>query len=76
MCPRIEIENSELENINGGEITYTWDGTQGTIGINGYNNFILLDKDAFGNYYSEVKDYMPEVEILKNLYAMGIIKKP
>lgn len=76
MSSRIEINDNDSRNISGGKITYTWDGTQGTIGINGYNNFILLDKDAFGEYYTEVKGYMPEVEILKNLHAMGIIKKP
>lgn len=76
MSDRKEILDKELENIAGGKITYTWTGTVGSIGINGYNNFILLDKDAFGEYYSQVKDTMPEVDILRNLFAKGIIKLP
>lgn len=75
MCSRIEIKGAELKDINGGKITYTWDGTEGSIGINGYNNFKLLDKDAFGEYYTEHKDSMDEVDILRNLYAMGIIEE-
>lgn len=73
---KLEIREEELDKVSGGQITYTWDGTQGTIGINGNNNFILLDKDAFGAYYSQVKDTMAEKDILKELFAKGIIKKP
>lgn len=76
MSNKQEILDAELDNISGGQITYTWDGTQGSIGINGYNNFILLNKDAFGKYYMEVKDTMPEKEILKNLLAQNIIARP
>jgi len=74
MSNRIEIMENELSNISGGQITYTWDGNQGSIGINGYNNFTLLDKDGFVEYYSKHKDSMSEVDILKNLYAQGIIE--
>lgn len=76
MSNKVEITDFELENVTGGKITYTWDGTQGSIGINGNNNFVLLDKDAFGAYYSKHKDTMSEVDILKNLYAQHIIVKP
>ena len=76
MSDRHELQFDDLENITGGRITYTWDGSIGSIGINGNNPYILLDKDAFGAYYSEVKDDMSETKILKNLLAMGIIKKP
>lgn len=76
MSDRRELQFDDLENITGGQITYTWDGSSGSIGINGNNPYILLDKDAFGAYYSEVKDDMSETKILKNLLAMGIIKKP
>ena len=74
MGSRKEIMESELSKISGGEITYTWNGEEGSIGINGCNNFKLLDKDGFISYYKEVKDSMPEKDILKNLYAMGIIE--
>lgn len=70
------LTDDELGDVVGGKITYTWDGTIGTIGINGKNPYILLNKEAFGAYYSEVKETMPETQILKNLLAKGIIKKP
>ena len=76
MSERRELLSEELDNITGGKITYTWNGHIGSIGINGNNPYILLDKDAFGAYYTEVKDYMPETQILKNLLAKNIIKKP
>ena len=76
MSDKREILDFELENVAGGKITYTWNGTEGSIGINGNNNFALQDKEAFGQYYTEHKDTMPEVDILRNLYAQGIITKP
>lgn len=76
MAEKHEIREEELDRVSGGEITYTWDGTQGSIGINGCNNFVLLDKNAFGSYYAKNKATMSEKDILKNLFAMGIIKKP
>lgn len=76
MANRVELFDDELDKVTGGKITYTWDGSVGTIGINGNNPYILLDKNAFGAYYSQVKDSMPETQILKNLLAKGIIKKP
>lgn len=76
MTDRHEILDQELDNVAGGKITYTWNGEKGSIGINGNNNFVLLDKNAFGNYYSQHKDTMTEKEILKNLLAQGIIKRP
>lgn len=74
---REAIFDSDLDNVTGGKITYTWDGSSGTIGINGNNAFALLDKDAFVSYYNSVKGTgIKESEILKNLLAKGIIKKP
>lgn len=71
-----EIFDADLENIVGGQITYTWNGHIGSIGINGYNNFVLLNKDAFGAFYMEHKGEMTEKEILKRLFGLGIIRKP
>lgn len=71
-----EIFDADLEKITGGQITYTWNGHIGSIGINGYNNFVLLNKDAFGAYYAEHKGEMSEKKILQNLYAMHIIRDP
>lgn len=76
MSNRREILDLELDNVTGGKITYTWDGNQGSIGINGNNNFVLVNKDAFMAYYLEVRDTMSEVDILRNLFAQNIITKP
>ena len=73
---KIDIREEDLDNVTGGKITYTWNGTEGSIGINGNNNFKLLNKDAFVSYYAENKETMTEKDILKNLAAMGIIVKP
>lgn len=76
---KFEIREEELDNVTGGKITYTWDDTtkKGTIGINGNNNFTLLDKAAFVSYYNSVKDQTPKPKdsaILNALLAKGIIK--
>lgn len=73
---REAILDNDLENVTGGKITYTWDGSTGTIGINNKNSFVLLDKDAFVSYYNSVKGTgIKESAILNNLLAKGIIKK-
>lgn len=73
---KVAIFDDELDNVTGGKITYTWDGSKGTIGINDNNVFTLLNKDAFVSYYNSVKGSgIKESEILKNLLAKGIIKK-
>lgn len=75
MADRIEINEEQLDNINGGAITYTWDGTQGSLGIDGNNVFKLLDKGAFLKVYNEMFGKYNDVEIIKALKAKGIIKK-
>lgn len=73
---KVALFDDELDNVTGGEITYTWDGTTGTIGIDNNNAFILLDKNAFTSYYNSVKGTgIKESAVLKNLLAKGIIKK-
>lgn len=77
MSDKIKLLDEELDDVTGGRITYTWDGTQGSLGINGNNPYILLDKQAFINYYNSVKDSgMKDAEIIKNLRSKGIIKLP
>lgn len=75
MSERIEIKDEELENISGGAITYTWDGTQGSLGIDGNNPFTLLDKKAFLEVYNEMFGKYSDVEILKVLKQRKIIVK-
>lgn len=73
---RQALTEEELGNVTGGQITYTWNGEKGTIGLNGNNNLVLLDKAAFGEYYAANKDTMSEMNILLNLFAMGVITRP
>lgn len=75
MSNKIELKDEELDFVNGGDITYTWNGTSGTIGINGDNRFILVDKDAFVSYYNEVHGKVTEGEALAYLLRSGIAKK-
>lgn len=73
---KVELFDEELDDVTGGKITYTWDGTSGTIGINGNNNLILIDKDAFVSYYKSVQGQgLKDSQILKTLLAKGIAKK-
>ena len=60
-----------------GTILYTWDGTTGTLYTTGGDTtYILLDKEAFMEYYSSVRDSMTTNQIIRNLLAQGIIRKP
>lgn len=76
MANREIMNDQDLDFVNGGRLTYTWDGSQGSFGVNGNNPYILLDKDAYLSYYNQVKDDLSEMEIVKNLLAKGIIKRP
>ena len=78
MSNRQELFDKDLENVNGGDITYTWSSTDniGTIGLDGNNCLVLLDKGAFASYYKSVQGTMSDGAILKQLVQMGIAKKP
>lgn len=76
MTEKNELFDEELEAVNGGQITYTWDGTQGTMGLNGYNPYILVDKDRFIAYYNSVMGTMRDPQILAKLREQGIIRLP
>lgn len=76
MSDRTEIKDELLEEISGGAITYTWDGTQGSLGIDGVNKYVLLDKSAFLSVYNEMFGKYSDMDIIRELYKQGIIKKP
>jgi len=77
MDKRVELFDDELENVTGGKITFTWSSADniGTIGIDGNNCLVLLDKAAFLSYYKSVQGTMTDGAILKQLLAKGIAKK-
>lgn len=72
MANKVELFDEELDVVTGGKITYTWDGSEGTIGINGNNPYKLVDKDAFVEYYNSVKGTMKNSQILRYLLDNGI----
>lgn len=77
MGNRVELNDLDLENVNGGQITFTWSSADniGTIGLDGHNSLILLDKAAFLDYYKSVQGTMTDGAVLKQLIARGIAKK-
>lgn len=76
MSDKTKLQDEELENVTGGRITYTWDGTSGTIGLNGNNRYILLDKDEFVKYWNSEAGNKSDAEILTYLIQNKIAKKP
>ena len=76
MSDRIEINESELERVSGGEITYCWNGTEGSLGMNGINKYRLLDKDAFLAIYNQMFGTYSDADIIRTLREQGIIVKP
>lgn len=76
MSNRHEINEEQLGNISGGAITYTWDGETGSLGLNGVNKYMLLDKDAFLEVYNELFGKVSDADIICELREKGIIKKP
>jgi len=73
---RIELNDELLESVNGGAITYTWNGEHGTLGMNGVNKYKLLDKGAFLKIYDEMFGKYSDADIIRRLREEGIIKKP
>ncbi len=76
MSDKREIRDEELDNVTGGVIKYTWDGNQGRIGIGDNYNFILVDMNAYGEYYSTHKGTISDKQILRDCLARGIIRNP
>lgn len=76
MSDKIKLNEEELDLVSGGDITYTWNGTSGSIGLDGNNPFILVDKQAYLDYFNSVKGTMTDGDILRNLLAKGIAKRP
>ena len=76
MANRISINDEQLDNVTGGAITYTWDGKTGSLGLNGKNTYMLLDKAAFLEVYNDLFGKVSDAEIIKTLREKKIIKKP
>ena len=76
MSKRMIINEEQLDSVTGGKITYTWDGSQGSLGMNGVNKYILLDKNAFIKVYNEMSSDYNDAEIIRALREQHIIVKP
>lgn len=74
MSKKVEIIGEELDKVVGGQITYTWDGNRGTIGLNGDNCYELVDKEGFIEYYNSVKGTMRDSQIMRHLLESGIAR--
>ena len=74
MAERKEIFEESLDSVSGGRITYTWDGTTGTIGIDGDNPFTLVDKEGFVSYYKANGSSMDDATMLNKLMELGYIQ--
>ena len=76
MSERFELKEEQIDSINGGAITYTWDGTQGSLGINGKNVYKLVNKEKFIKIYNEMKADYSDAEIIKELRNQKVIQNP
>ena len=77
MSNRVQLNDEMLDDVVGGNLTYTWYGGQGTCGLNNNNKWKFKDKALFE---STMKDCMQnkgmtDVETLKYMLAQKIIWK-
>lgn len=78
MSERLNIPEERLEDIVGGNLTYTWFGGQGTCGLNNNNKWVFSDKQAFESMMTDcmINQGMTDVDTLKAMVDAGIIWKP
>ena len=77
MSEHIRIDEDLLDEVVGGNITYTWYGGQGTCGLNNNNKWKFSDKATFESFMKDCLQNkgMSDVETLKAMLAAGIIWK-
>lgn len=77
MPNRIQLDDQMLEDVVGGNITYTWFGGQGTCGLNNNNKWKFSDKAKFESFMKDCLQNkgMSDVDTLKAMVAAGIIWK-
>ena len=77
MSNRIQLDDQMLEDVVGGNITYTWFGGQGTCGLNNNNKWKFSDKAKFESFMKDCLQNkgMSDVDTLKAMLAAGIIWK-
>lgn len=77
MSDRIELNEENLEDVSGGNLTYTWFGGQGTCGLNNNNVWKFENKEVFESVMTDcmINKGMTDVETLKLMKAQRIIHK-
>jgi len=77
MSKREMISEEKLDVIVGGNITYTWDGSEGTCGLSGNNKWKFNNKTDFEDMMVDcmVNKGMSDVDTLKAMVQAGIIWK-
>ncbi len=77
MAERMQINDEALEEVVGGNLTYTWFGGQGTCGLNNNNKWKFSDKTKFESFMKDCMQVkgMTDVETLQAMKAAGIIWK-
>ncbi len=77
MSDRIEINDDFLENVSGGNLTYTWFGGQGTCGLNNNNKFKFEDKVLFESTMNDCfqNKGMTDIETLQYMLSARIIHR-
>lgn len=77
MSNRIQLDDQMLEDVVGGNLTYTWFGGQGTCGLNNNHKWKFSDKTKFESFMKDCMQNkgMNDVDTLKAMLAAGIIWK-
>ena len=77
MAEHILIDEELLDEVVGGNLTYTWFGGQGTCGLNNNNKWKFSDKVKFESFMQDClqNKKMSDVDTLKAMLGQGIIWK-
>ena len=77
MSEHVRIDEELLDEVVGGNLTYTWFGGQGTCGLNNNNKWKFTNKELFESFMKDCMQNkgMTDVETLKAMKAAGIIWK-
>lgn len=75
MADRKLVSEEFLDEVVGGNLTYTWYGGKGSCGLNGNNKYHFSNKDSFESTMNDCfqNKGMSDVDTLKYMLDKGII---
>lgn len=75
MSNRVELKDELMDEVVGGNLTYTWFGGEGACGLNGNHYFHFSDKKSFVDFMKDcmINQGMSDVDTLKAMLNAGII---